>query len=458
MRNGVMHWMGKIVSATIVLAAVVFAGVASFSACRADASKFFSISHTLRVATAVSDDGSKFLTALDQEIVSEHARVQLSFVETPSVWASAQALQEQKVDAAVVRSDDAAAADGRTIFVLGKLQVALLAPAQASIDGISKLKGRKIGVLTGEMGIDPMAKAVLEFYGFDEKHIVRLGLKELADSLQRKQAAALLVVGPIGAGPIADVIEVFRKSTKRPPRFLDISEAKAITDHFAVYDEDEISAGAFGGSPALPADKVTTISANLLLVSRPSLSNYAAGELTRLLLATKSKVAATLPGAAQLAAPSTDKDVLRPAHPGTAAFLGGEQSDLLDRSTNLVLLSSMLTGFLGSLAAWFNGLRNRRKTHELKHRMRRLPILLARASTSGPQQLDAAEKELAQLSEWLAQKFMANEISPKDFHNAEARVAHIGALIQRKRTSASLDHLEDFFEQWQSSTAVVGVR
>jgi TRAP-type uncharacterized transport system substrate-binding protein len=458
MRNGVMHWVGKIVLATIVPAAVVFAGVASFSAWKADASNFFAISHIQRVATAVSDDGSKFLAALNQEIASEHARVQLSFVETSSVWASARALQEQKVDAAVVRSDDAAAADGRTIFVLGKLQVALLASAQASIDGISKLKGRKIGVLTGEMGIDPMAKAVLDFYGFDEKHIVRLGLKGLADSLQRKQAAALLVVGPIGAGPIADVIEVFRKSTKRPPKFLDISEAKAITDRFAVYDEDEISAGAFGGSPALPADKVTTISANLLLVSRPSISNYAAGELTRLLLATKTKVAATFPGAAQLAAPSTDKDVLRPAHPGTVAFLGGEQSDLLGMSTNLILLSSMLTGFLGSLTAWLNGLRNRRKTHELKHRMRRLPILLARVSTSGPQQLDAVEKELAQLSEWLAQKFMANEISPKDFHNAEARVAHIGALIQRKRTSASLDHLEDFFEQWQSSTPVVGVR
>jgi hypothetical protein len=306
------------------------------------------------------------------------------------------------------------------------------------------------------MGIDPMAKVVLDFYGFDEKHIVRLGLKELADSLQRRQLTAVLAVGPTGAGPIADAIEVFRKSTKRPPKFLDISEAKAITDRFAVYDEDEISAGAFGGSPALPSDKVTTISANVLLVSRASLSNYAAGELTRLLLATKAKVAATLPGAGQLAAPSTDKDVLRPAHPGTIAFLGGEQSDLLDKSTNLILVSSMLTGFLGSFAAWLNGLRTKRKGHELKRRFRRLPMLLAQASASAPGQLDATEKELAQLSEWLAQKFMANEISAKDFHDAEARVAHVGALIQKKRTCASLDHLEHFFEHWRSSPATVG--
>jgi TRAP transporter TAXI family solute receptor len=458
MRSGVMQWMGKLVAAMIVLAVVVFAGVESLSAWKADASEFFSFRQTVRVATAQSADGSKLLAALHQEIASQHARVQLSFVETPSVWASAQALHEQKVDAAVVRSDDAAAADGRTIFVLKSLHVALLAPAQASADAISKLKGKKIGVVTGETGIDPMAKAVLDFYGFDEKHIVRLSLKELADSLQRKQAAAWLVIGPTGAGPIADAIDAFRKATKRPPKFLDISEAKAIADRFAVYDEDEITAGAFGGSPALPAEKVTTISANLLLVSRASLSNYAAGELTRLLLATKSKVAATLPGAAQLAAPSTDKDELRPAHPGTIAFLSGEQSDLLDRSTNLILLSSMLTGFLGSVAAWLNGLRTRRKSHELKRRMRRLPMLLARASACGPQQLDAIEQELAALSEWLAQKFMANEISQKDFHNAEARLAHVKALVQRNRTCASLDQLEHFFGQWQSSTALVGAR
>src|SRR6266852_6084618 len=143
----------------------------------------FSTTQTLRVATIpVNDVGRKLLSALKHEIASEHARVQLSLIETPSVWASAQALKEQKVDAAVVRSDDPAAADGRTLFVLRNIYVALLIPAQASIDSVSKLKGKKIGVLTDDVGIYPMAKMVLDFYGFDEKQIVRLGLKELAGS------------------------------------------------------------------------------------------------------------------------------------------------------------------------------------------------------------------------------------------------------------------------------------
>src|SRR5260370_12380866 len=98
MRNGEMHQMlpmrSRFVFPAIVSAVVVFAGVGSLSAWKAQAWDFFSTSQTLRVATIpVSDHGATFLTALKQQIASEHARVQLSFIATPSVWASAQALK-----------------------------------------------------------------------------------------------------------------------------------------------------------------------------------------------------------------------------------------------------------------------------------------------------------------------------------------------------------------------------
>jgi hypothetical protein len=153
-----------------------------------------------------------------------------------------------------------------------------------------------------------------------------------------------MVVGSTGAGPIVDAIEVFRRVTKKPPNFVDISEAKAMAERFAIYDEAEISVGAFGGSPAVPSDKVQTISANLLLVSQPSLANHVAGDLTRVLLATKAKVATTLPEAGQLSAPSTDNDELLPVHPGTVAFLNGTQTSTFDDPTNVILLISMLIG------------------------------------------------------------------------------------------------------------------
>jgi TRAP-type uncharacterized transport system substrate-binding protein len=443
-----MHWKRNSAAAGVVSTGMILAGALSFFIWKGDTSKILPIL-PVDVAAAVSRDSAHILGELNRQIASEQARVRLSVVDTENVWASGEALRERKVDAAVVRNDDPAAGEARTIFVLNRMVVALLAPAQASADDMGKLKGKKIGIVVEAAGPDPMAKAVLDFYGFDEKHVLRLARNDVADSLRHKQIAGLLVVGPVGAGPIEDAIEVFRKATKRPPKFIDISEAKAISSRFALYSEDEISAGAFG--PALPSDKVTTISSGLLLAARPSLSNNATGELTRMLLATKARLAATVPAAAQMAAPSTDKDVLRPAHAGTIAFLNGEQPDLLDRSTNLFLLGSMLTGCLGSLATFLSGLRNRKKGNELKRRMHRLAAVLAQTSILDRNQIHAAEKEVAQLSQWLAQKFMMNEISAKDFHCAEASIARIAALIRRKRASASLDQLERFFRQWQHS-------
>ena len=434
----------RLIPAGIISALAVVAGAATFFGWHPFAwtaqSWVFSNAQTLRIATVpVNDVGRKFFSALKREIASERARVQLSLVESANVWASAQALKEQKVDAAVVRSDDPAAADGRAIFILRTVYAALLAPAQGSIDTIAKLKGKKIGVLIDDAHLDPMAKVVLDFYGFDEKHAVHLGGKDLAGALQRRQIAALLVVGPTGAGAIAEAIDAFRKATKKPPKFVDLAEAKAIGERYAAYDEAEISAGAFSGSPALPAEKVTTISANVLLVAQASLSNYAAGEITRLLLATKTRVAAILPEAGQLAAPSTDKDELLPAHPGTVAFLNGEQSSVLDESMNWILLASMLTGFAGSLAAWLNRVRNKRKADEIKGRLRRLRVLQVQASAMTPEQLDASEMELDALSQWVRQKFSVNGLSLEDFQDAEARATDIAALIEERRASFALD-------------------
>jgi uncharacterized protein len=430
-----MH--SRFVPAVIACAIVALTGVSLVLAWRASGWSFAG-TQSVHIATMpLNDSGRKFFAALKEEIASQHANMQVSLVETGSVAASVQALKEGRVDAAVMRSDDPAAAEGRTIFVLRNLYVAVLVPASSSIDSIPDLKTRKIGLVTKDSTIDPMAKVVLDHYGIDSARIARLSLKELPTALQHKQVSAVMVVGSIGGGPMAEAIEAFHKATTRPPKFVDVSDASAIAERFAVYDEAEISVGAFGGSPAVPPEKATTISTNLLLISRPSLSDHLAGELTRLLLATKGKVAATLPEAGQLAAPSTDNDDLLLAHPGTVKFLNGEQSSFFDDPTNLILLVSMLFGFLGSLAAWLRALGKKTKGQEIKRQLRHLPVLLAQAQSASAEELAAMGQELEQLSEQLLHKLLTDQISAEDFRNAETRIGHVAARVRRQRTIAA---------------------
>ena len=293
---------------------------------------------------------------------------------------------------------------------------------------------------------------MLDFHGFEDKQIVRLRSGQLAGALQRKQVAAL--AGLARPEPVRSPTPS-RRFVPRPSGRRNFAPSLPSPDHrrcFAVDEEAEISAGAFGGAPALPAEKVATLLTKVVLIARPSLSNHAAGQVTRLLLATKSKLAASWPEARQIPPAATDKGALLPAHPGTVAFLDAEQSDLLDKSTNVLLLGSLLTGLVGWLATRVATLRGRRKDQELKVRMQRLPVLLAQANGAAAEEFGAIEAELAQLSQWLLRKFMEDEISPTDFHRAEARLAHIGALIQKKRRSASLASIE----QSHQAMAIVG--
>jgi hypothetical protein len=178
----------------------------------------------------------------------------------------------------------------------------------------------------------------------------------------------------------------------------------------------------------------------LLLVSQPSLANHVAGDLTRVLLATKAKVATTLPEAGQLSAPSTDNDELLPVHPGTVAFLNGTQTSTFDDPTNVILLISMLIGLLGSVAAWVRALRKKTKNQEIKRQMRRLPLVLAESKSADGEQLNALERELDELSGWLSEKFISDYVSLDDFRNAEARVAHLRAVIQERRALPASDN------------------
>jgi uncharacterized protein len=392
-------------------------------------------SYVLRVATPpLSDAGGKLIAAFKRELANEHPHVLVEAVETPNLAASALAFKNHEVDLAVVRSDDPNAADGRRVFVFRKLFAVDLVPSGSRAESIADLAGQRIGVLTSGPEMDPLARAVLDFYSIDDKHITRLAPTDVDNGL--KNVRALLVVGPIGPGPIATAVQSFRKLTKKPPTFLDLTEAAAIAARYPVYEAVDLPQGSFGGSPAVPADDAKSLAVSVLLIAQPSLLNFAAGEFTRLLLVTKTNIARSLPGAGEMAAPSTDRDAVLPAHPGTIAYLNGDAPSVMDEAMNAISIGTLLVGAFGALAAWATSLRNRRQLRELKKSVERLPALLEEIKKKPVAGLDSTQNELDRLSEWFVEKYVTDKISSDVFDSAATRVTHLRDLI-KKRQEAS---------------------
>jgi uncharacterized protein len=394
-------------------------------------------SYVLRVATPpLSDAGGKLIAAFKRELANEHPHVLVEAVETPSLAASTLAFKNHDVDLAVVRSDDPNAAEGRSVFVFRKLFAVVLVPSDSKAESIADLAGQRIGVLTSGPEIDPLARAVLEFYSIDDKRITRLTPTDLADGLKRVRA--LLVVGPIGPGPIATAVQTFRKVTKKPPTFLDLKEAEAVAARYPVYEAVDLPEGSFGGSPAVPSDDTKTLAASVLLIAQPSLLNFAAGEFTRLLLATKTNIARSLPGAGEMAAPPTDRDAVLPAHPGTIAYLNGDTPSVLDDAMNVISIGTLFVGAFGALAAWATSLRNRRQLRELKKSVERLPALLEEIKKKPVAGLDSTQSELDRLTEWFVEKYIADKISSDVFDSAATRVAHLRDLIKKRQETSEV--------------------
>ena len=82
---------------------------------------------------------------------------------------------------------------------------------------------------------------------------------------------------------------------------------------YPAYEKIDVAQGALVGSPPIPDEDGRDARVTIRLVSRRTLSNYAAGEITRVIMATKARLGASVIATGQIEAPDTDKPIF-PVH------------------------------------------------------------------------------------------------------------------------------------------------
>jgi hypothetical protein len=253
-----------------------------------------------------------------------------------------------------------------------------------------------------------------------------------------EQIAALLAIGPPSPGAMSDAARAIQLATKKAPKVLEIDGADAMAERYPAYDKLEVSPGALVGSPPMPPEEAAAVSVAVRLVANRTLSNSTAGEITRAILATKARLAASEIDAGHVEAPDTDTPVF-PIHPGTLAYLSGEKPATLDDSLTYLAIGSLVLGALGSFGAWLGGFLSRRLRGETRERVAALPSYLVAIRTGSPDDLDRIENELDALSERLVEHYVREEIPPERYGSIQAKIAEIRAVLVRRRASAGKD-------------------
>jgi hypothetical protein len=228
--------------------------------------------------------------------------------------------------------------------------VVIVAPERAKVDDFGELKGKVIGLIGPPGANDPLLARLRRHYNIsgEAKALAPVPAVVSAAMRERTVDALLFVVPPTRGATVGENWAAVRSASQRKLAFVPIDDAAAIAVAAPAYEAGEIAAGQFGGSPALPAESVTTLQVATYLVADRGVSNDVITHLTRSLFEERQKMAADAPVASLVKTASTEKDAIFPVHPGAKAYYDGEETTLMERYGDWLFYGPMLLGALGS--------------------------------------------------------------------------------------------------------------
>ena len=178
-----------------------------------------------------------------------------------------------------------------------------------------------------------------------------------------------------------------------------LSAGRDYFHHIAAHPERATS-NAYVVSAVLNRNQLAqkTVAVAVRLVAKNSMLNDVAGEITRLLLTTRAKFAATLPLAGQIEAPDTDKKGVLHTHPGAAAYIDGTQESVFEQLMNQLFNLTIIGGILGSFGLWLHTFWRKHRPDEIQKNLARLPAMMREAKSLPVDKLSGIEEELDTLS------------------------------------------------------------
>jgi TRAP-type uncharacterized transport system substrate-binding protein len=414
--------------------AVLLAGVL-FTATGAAllAYRFYSRPTIMTVAIGSLDgQAGSAVTAIAGRLAAMHAPVRFRIMKSDDMPSAAQVFGAGHTDLALVRADYGNLTDARSVVLVSRSVVLIVAPPGSPIKAISDLKGHVLGVAGGGVNrkIVEALKAEYDLGTAMESRDVRLS--DARRAVAAKEVSALLFAIPLTDKYLSAVRDLFPQGA---PVLIPIDSAGAIADAQGAYESFDLPKGTLRGAPPVPTDDLTTLRVSYVLVANKNLDSDLVATLTQAIMDARSSLLAEQPELAAIAAPDDDADAHIAIHPGASAFFNGNQQSFMDRYGNAIYLTPMILGGLASVfaAAWrFLGLGRPAPPDPAVTTLYALPRRIRNAATEA--ELVALEEEIDEMLKTELARSARGDAGALDPATLNAAAHRMDNLIHHRRS------------------------
>ncbi len=381
------------------LATLLLAGAILVAVCAAGILYVWSPKATLRITTGPAGGiAQRFISAFIGVTTAAHPHIRFETVTVTDLRASSKALEDRKVDIALVRSDVAPPINGQSLVILRRDVIALVVPSGSPIKNFSQLSGRTVAIPTGLLQEENSRALdlILNYFNVQPDAVKRLFLPvaEIGPAIRAKRAVAALAVGPVAPGEAVNVVSSVARATKEAPKILALDDNDAIAKRFPGLESVDIPEGAFKARPPTPDDSVKGVAVTYRFVVPVTMLDAVAGAIARSTLKTKAKLMAVTPLANQIEAPDPDeKNPALPIHPGVAAYLSSGDQSFIDEAQKYFYAIGIPLSIIGSALAIVSGMLRNKELQGDQQRIFRLLVIADEAGDANLDELDTLEKE-----------------------------------------------------------------
>lgn len=354
-----------------------------------------------RLTVAVGPAGTEreaFIKRLAQTFSEAKKPVRLRLVPAKDSADAARLLDADKVNLAVVRSDEAKLADGRSVAIINRRAIVLVAKSSASF-GVDALARQRIVIGATIPGVNRvLITRLLGHAGVGDTGLSEIPPGDIPAALGGGKAdVAVLIVDPASASTRTLLAEIGKALAGSMAIGALPSPDALVAIHREVVAMT-LPAGIFGGARALPEEKLATVAITEELVADSDFSETTAALLVKALAESRGRLSGSA-SAYEITLPPQDQPRRFMPHPGVALSSSDKNTSFLETYSDQIWLGLFALGLIGSslvgLGSWL-GLWSPASADPILMEMLALVAGLEKAGSV--EEVDKAERRLREIA------------------------------------------------------------